>query len=125
MSEFDKSNILALENCLKQAMLNSNISELDAMLSDDLIFTNHLGQLMTKQEDLNAHKTGQLKIENIEFSDIKIMPFNEMALVNVEVRLVGSFNGEAAETIFRFSRIWSKNSNNIWQVIMAHSTLVA
>ena len=125
MSKFDESNILALENRLKQAMLNSNISELDTMLSDDLIFTNHLGQLITKQEDLNAHKTGQLKIKNIKFGDIKIMPFNEMALVNAEVKLVGSFNGEAAETIFRFSRIWSKNSNNIWQVIMAHSTLVA
>jgi len=125
MSKFDESNILLLENRLKHAMLTSNISELDAMLADDLIFTNHLGQLMTKQEDLNAHKTGQLKIENIKFGDIKIMPFNGMALVNVEVRLVGSLNGEAAETIFRFSRIWSKNSNNIWQVIMAHSTLVA
>ena len=125
MSKFDESNILVLENRLKHAMLNSNISELNEMLSDDLIFTNHLGQLVTKQEDLNAHKTGQLKIENIEFCDVKIMPFNEMAMVNAKVRLVGSFNGEAAETIFRFSRIWSKNSNNTWQVIMAHSTLVA
>ena len=125
MSKFDESDILLLENRLKQAMLNSNISDLDTILADDLIFTNHLGQLMTKQEDLNAHKTGQLEIENIEFSDIKIMPFNGMALVNAEVRLVGSFNGEAAENIFRFSRIWNKNSNNIWQVIMAHSTLVA
>jgi ketosteroid isomerase-like protein len=125
MSKFFESNILVLENRLKYAMINSNISELDEMLADDLIFTNHLGQLMTKQEDLNSHKTGQSKIENIEFGDIKIMPFNEMALVNAEVQLVGNFNGESSKNTFRFSRIWSKNSNNVWQVIMAHSTLVA
>ncbi len=124
MNELDKSTILALEHRLKNAMLNSEISELDAMLADELIFTNHLGHLMTKQEDLRAHKMGHLKIDIIEFRDVKIIPFNGMALVNVEVRLVGSFNGEATAATLRFSRVWRRGPNDSWQVIMAHSTQV-
>jgi len=33
-------------------MLKSDVNTLDELLSSDLVFTNHLGHLMTKQDDL-------------------------------------------------------------------------
>lgn len=59
------SNRMQIETCeerLRQAMLHSDVSTLDELLADDLLFTNHLGQLMTKQDDLKAHRTGMVKI---------------------------------------------------------------
>lgn len=40
---------------LQQAMLDSNVKALDRLLDDDLTFTNHLGMVLGKQDDLTAH----------------------------------------------------------------------
>jgi hypothetical protein len=50
------SKILELEERLRFAMCNSDIDELDNLLADNLIFTNHLGQVVSKTEDLESHR---------------------------------------------------------------------
>ena len=112
------------ENLLKEAMLQSNISELDKLIADDLIFTNHLGHVMTKQDDLNAHKTKALKINEIKLNDMNIKTFSSIAIVTVKAHISGSFNGESAENDFRFTRVWSKTENESWKITAVHSSLV-
>ncbi len=124
MNKENESIIQALESRLQNAMLNSNVDELNELLADDLIFTNHVGHLMTKWDDLNMHKFGILKIKKIELANLNIKLLNGVALVNTEARISGIFNNQTSENKFRFSRIWSKNPNDMWQVIMAHSTLI-
>ena len=125
MNQENESIIQTLESRLQNAMLNSNVDELNELLADDLIFTNHIGHLMTKQDDLNLHKSGALKIKKIKLKNLNIRLLNEVALVNTEAIIIGILNNKISENKFRFSRIWSKKSNNLWQVIMAHSTLIA
>ncbi|MDJ0728499.1 MAG: nuclear transport factor 2 family protein [Crocosphaera sp.] len=124
MNEEHELIIQTLESRLQNAMLNSNVDELNELLADDLIFTNHVGHLMTKQDDLNLHKSGILTIKNIELKNLNIKLLDGVALVNTEARIIGILNNQISENNFRFSRIWSKNSNDLWQVIMAHSTLI-
>ena len=124
MHEIRVKEIQALEEQLKLAMLNSDITSLDELLACDLIFTNHLGQLMTKQDDLNAHKSGWLKIDKIQLFDQQIKVLNDVAIVCVQALILGSFNGESSESKFRFTRVWCKNSQNKWNVTVAHSSLV-
>jgi len=118
---------LQIEECeerLKQAMLQSDVSALDELLAPDLIFTNHLGQLMTKQDDLEAHESGMLKISEITFTDQEIKILNGVAAVTVHTHIIGCFAGVESESDFRFTRIWNKSSD-AWQVIIGHSSLVA
>ncbi len=124
MNQENESIIQVLESRLQNAMLNSNIDELNELLGDDLIFTNHFGHLMTKQDDLNLHKSGTLKIQKIELENLNIKLLNEVALVNTEARIIGILNNQISENKFRFSRIWSQKSNDLWQVVMVHSTLI-
>ena len=65
----DSNGIVALEEQLETAMLNSDVAVLDHLLADDLIFTSHLGQIMSKQDDLEAHKSGFVKINSIDQSE--------------------------------------------------------
>lgn len=58
--DIEKEIIEAEEN-LRTAMLISNLEVLDELLAPDLIFTNHLGQLISKKDDLAGHKTGIFK----------------------------------------------------------------
>ncbi len=55
MSDTIETQILEAEEQLRQAMLASDVNALDDLLSPELIFTNHLGQVMGKQDDLAAH----------------------------------------------------------------------
>ena len=112
------------EERLKQAMLQSDISTLDEMLSPELVFTNHLGQVMTKNDDLNAHESGVVKIKEIILSDRKIKIYAEVAVVTVQTHIIGSFAGEESASDFRFTRVWSKVSNEAWQVVIGHSSIV-
>ncbi len=113
------------EERLKEAMLQSNISELDKLLAVDLIFTNHLGHLMTKQDDIDAHKLKILKINEIMLTDQEIKLHEGIAIVTVKAHIIGCFNGENSENIFRFTRVWSKLSNDTWQISAGHSSIVA
>ena len=112
------------EEMLKQAMLQSDISALDTLLADDLIFTNHLGHIMTKEDDIEAHKSNILKISEITLSEQKIRTYGAIAIVTVKAHIVGAFAGKKSENNFRFTRVWRNNPDKIWQVAVGHSCIV-
>lgn len=112
------------EERLKEAMLHSNISELNELLAADLLFTNHLGHIVTKQDDIDAHQSQRLKINEITLTDQKIKIINTIAIVTVKAHIKGSFNGVTSENDFRFTRVWSKKSNGTWEITSGHSSII-
>ncbi len=124
MNQSIENQILECEDQLKQAMLYSDIAELDKLLATDLIFTNHLGQLMTKKDDLTAHKQKILKISKIVISDQKIKIYGDIAIVVAHAHIVARFNDEESENNFRFTRVWRRVSKNAWEIIAGHSGIV-
>lgn len=125
MNKTIEQQIQECENKLRDAMLESNTSVLDELLSSDLVFTNHLGHLMTKQDDLEVHQSGKLKIETLTLSEQKIQVVNDVAVVTVKTHILGSFANEASENDFRFTRVWVRSSNKMWQVVAAHSCVMS
>jgi len=59
MSKHSELQIIEIEERLRQAMLNSDVAELDALIAPELIFTSYLGQLVSKQQDLAIHQSGR------------------------------------------------------------------
>jgi Domain of unknown function (DUF4440) len=116
--------ILESEARLRLAMLSSDVDTLDELLAPHLRFTNHLGQVLTKQDDLTAHQTGILKIDFLVPSEAQIQLVAGVAIVFVRVHLVGSYAGIASAADFRFTRVWAPSSTGAWHVVAAHSTVV-
>lgn len=112
------------EEKLRTAMIQSNVKALDELLAPDLVFTSHLGQLLTKHDDLEAHSSGIVKLRDITPSEQNIKVIDGTAVVTVKVHIVGSIGGNNSEGDFRFTRVWSKKTDNTWQVIAAHSSVV-
>ncbi len=119
-----ETQILEAEECLRNAMLNSDVKMLDRLLAPELIFTNHLGQVLSKEDDLIAHQSGMLDIKELTPSERVIKLYQDVAIIFVRVHLVGSYAGITSDSNFRFTRIWTLSSSNTWQVIAAHSTIV-
>ncbi len=85
-------------------MLWSDVKALD-VLAPELIFRNRLGHLMTKKDDLEAHKSGTLKIEALTPSEENIQIIGDVAIVSVRVHILGTYAGVASEADFRFTRL--------------------
>lgn len=118
------TTIVALEDRLAAAMRSSDAAELDTLLANDLVFTSHLGALMSKQDDLAVHASGLLRIETLDFSEQVIRFLGEVAVVAVRVQLAGRHAGEAFEGVFRFTRVWALRDAR-WQVVVAQACQVA
>lgn len=119
------NKISDLEDRLNTAMQESDVATLDLLLADNLIFTNHLGQIMTKQDDLNAHQSGFVDIEAIERSEQQILQQETLAIVSVLARIRGRFGQDYAALPLRFTRMWQRSKKGDFQVIAAHSSLMA
>ncbi|CAB9511188.1 expressed unknown protein [Seminavis robusta] len=115
------------EMVLRQAMLKSNVKVLDSLLDDNLWFTNHLGQKIAKEDDLNAHEQGFVDIQEVDLSDMKIRllpPSNDVGVVTVATHIVGSFAGTPFDDTLRFTRIWQREaSSSKWKIIAGHSSV--
>lgn len=118
-----KEQIIVLENRLIEAMKSSDTEELDVLLADDLIFTGHTGQVFTKEMDMEAHRSGDIKIFEIETSEQVINIAGDVAIVSVKKEISGSFFGSTEVGIFRFTRVWKQNGTS-WQIIAGHSSQV-
>ncbi len=114
--------IIEAEELLCKAMLESDTVTLDKLLSSNLIFTNHLGQVLGKKDDLDAHKSGLLHISNISIDDQQIKLQMDTAVVFAKVTICGNYDGNPADGTFRFTRVWQNTEGNHWEVIAAHSS---
>ena len=125
MDEWIKAQIVEAEDRLRAAMLASDVAALDELLAADLIFTNHLGQVLGKEDDLAAYRSGNLKITKLESSEQQVRLIGNIAVVSVRVNVSGTYDGHPANGDLRFTRVWALAFNKSWQVVAAHAGLVA
>ena len=125
MSNPIEAQILEAEERLGLAMLDSDVKVLDELLAPELIFTNHLGQVLGKQDDLAAHRSGKFKIEVLTPSDRHIQLKGNVAIVTVKVHLIGRYEGTSFDNNLRFTRVWTLSSNQNWHIVAAHIGIVA
>ena len=119
MTETIEIQIVEVEEQLRQAMIASDISILNALLAPSIVITNHLGQLVERQADLAAHESGLIKIHALNPSEQKIQIVGEVAIVSVRMQIQGNHNGCPANGDFRFTRVWAA-VNGVWHVVAAH-----
>ncbi|SBP87574.1 conserved hypothetical protein [Thiomonas delicata] len=124
MLESIEHQIDAVEEELRLAMLASDVESLDALISPSLIFTTHFGSSISKQDDLEIHRSGALKFQAIEPSERKVLILNGLGYVSVRMRLSGAFSGSPFQEDVRFSRVWQRSQKNSWQVVAGQATVV-
>jgi ketosteroid isomerase-like protein len=117
--EHSQDEILHVEAQLRQAMLTSDVQALNLLLHDDLLFTSHLGMLLRKQDDLDAHASGVVKMTEIELIEPIVRFAGETAIVAVKVRLKGFSQDTPFSGEFRYTRVWSFQQER-WQILVGH-----
>lgn len=116
--------VILLEAQLRLAMLAGDLKVLDALLADDLVFTDQTGARLTKADDLAAHRLGRLKITRIDVSDQRVRPCETFAIVTLAADIEGSFDGHGFSARLAYTRVWQCLDDR-WTVAAAHCSVVA
>ncbi|MGF1524069.1 MAG: nuclear transport factor 2 family protein [Leptolyngbyaceae cyanobacterium] len=124
MSKYSESQIIEIEERLRQGMLTSDVAELDALIAPELLFTNYQGQLVSKQQDLDMHRSGILKLTELTPSDQRIQLYEGFSIVSVQMHLLGSYNGDAIDQHIRFTRVWAMSPAGSLQIVAGHASMI-
>ena len=118
--------IVALETRIRAAQLDADIAALDALISDDLLFTGPDGQLGTKTQDLEAHRTGVLRFRAHEPEELSVRRVgDDIAVVALRTKLSVEVNGTLVSGTYRYTRVWAREDGHTWRVVGGHVSEMA
>ena len=112
-----RSEILELEEQLRQAELGPDPAFFQRALADDVVFAGPQGQPpMTKALVVKAHQpTGSGPIfTRVEMTDMKVVEHGDAAVVTCQ----GSYEGPSGAVTLGFMRVWLRRDGR-WQIIAA------
>lgn len=122
MSQITETQITALEERLRQAMLDSDVAVLDELIADELLFTNHLGAIITKPQDLANFESRALQLTELVPSEKRIQIHPEFAVVSVLMHLSGSFQGTPIDANIRYTRVWAMSADGTMLIVAGHAS---
>ncbi len=112
------------EAALRTAMLANDVETLDPLLDDDLVFTAPDGQVLSKDDDLSAHRAKLLRLERLDLHETRAHAVGEMILTTTKAVLAGDFAGAPIGGTFAYTRLW-RWSGARWRVVAGHAAKVA
>lgn len=112
-----KSEILKLEEDLRQAMLKNDVEKLNQLIDDSLVFVGPDGNIATKQMDLDAHKNNiQTMTEMIPREQSMQQIKDDFVVVTVKMEIAGTYANFDISGSYRYLRIWKK-INDSWKIV--------
>ncbi|WP_090155820.1 nuclear transport factor 2 family protein [Dyadobacter soli] len=116
--------ILEMEKRLLRAMIASNVSELELIISDQAIVVGPDGRLSNKTDDIAAHRNGLLRILTMEPQETTTQVLSEEVIVVLALmEMRGTYQNQAFGGRFRYTRVWQKRDES-WQIVTAHISSV-
>jgi hypothetical protein len=111
--------IQAFEDRLASAMLAGDVAELGLLIDDALVFTGPDGNILSKSDDLAAHRNAVLQLKTLDRFDTAYRQIDEFICVTTKAHLSGTISGEAFSGTFAYTRLWRQCGEG-WRVIVGH-----
>lgn len=108
-----REEIVELEHTLIEAIKKSEVSFLDKILHDDLLFLLPNGEVITKATDLASHQAREMVVEKLIPSIEEINIIDDTAVVVIVYDTKGTMLGNPIEGKFRYIRIWKQFQDGI------------
>lgn len=107
-----------------QALLRSDTTTLERIISDDYTNTNNSGQVLTKAQLMAEVKSGDLKYETIDIDDVQVRVYGDTAVFTGRATVKGARKGEDISGQNRLTRVYVKQQGR-WQLVAQQSTRIA
>ena len=111
------AEIVSCEAALRRAQLSADVAALDCLIADDLLFAGPDGQLATKAQDLDAHRSGVVRFREHHPEELRVrLVSSTVVIASLRARLVVAVNGVESRGAFRYTRVWARE-NGAWRVV--------
>jgi hypothetical protein len=111
-----QEQIIENEKKLLDAFKNKDLTVLQELLHDNLLFILPNGLTETKTGVLNNYRSGDTVMASISASDYVISCIDDTVIVSLNLELKGKYFDHVIEAKFRYIRIW-KLFGETWKVI--------
>ena len=106
-NEHAEQEVLQLTGTWSNAELLSDTAVLEKHLSDDFIGIGPLGFMLTKQEWLAQHETGDLKYESFNLDELKVRVYNsDTAVLTARQAQQATYRGNSILGQFRITLVF-------------------
>ena len=114
--------IVDMERQAKEASLRRDVDFVQRTLADDYVAITPLGQVTTKRDTISARKSGQLRYQALDVSDMVVRVYGDTAVVTARADVKGHQLGEDFSGPYRYTRVWVRH-NGHWQTVSYQATV--
>jgi len=114
--------VIDMERQAREATLRRDADFSQRTLSDDYVAITPLGQVTTKKDTVSARKSGQLRYESVDVSDMVVRVYGDTAVVTARADVKGHQLGEDFSGPYRYTRVWVRHSGH-WVAVSYQATV--
>jgi ketosteroid isomerase-like protein len=110
-----EQEMVHLADAWATAELRGDTTFLERILTDDFIGIGPLGFMLTKQEWLARHKSGDLKYESFSLDEVKVRVYNDAAILTGRQAQKATYRGNSIPGQFRIMLVFVQQQGQ-WQL---------
>ena len=114
--------IVDMERQAREASLHRDPDFSQRTLAEDYVAITPLGTVTTKQDTVSARKSGQLRYDSINVSDMVVRLYGDTAVVTARADVKGHQLGEDFSGPYRYTRVWIRRGGR-WQAVSYQATV--
>jgi hypothetical protein len=113
--------VIGMENHFNDVLLRSDWKGVEQIEGDDLVFTNADGSVTHKPEQVGSVKSGDLKFQSIDMSEVQVLDFGRVAVASGKLIEKVQYKTSDLSGTYRFTDVWVKR-NGKWQLVAGQET---
>jgi len=124
LEETEKTEVLKVEAEVNKALLAGDAEALGRIYTDDLSYTNQIGEMLTKSEVLAGLKSGNIKLPSLGRKDIRLQAFDGTVVLTGISTSTLRYKGVVTNNPRRFANVYVKQ-NGEWRLAVHTVTEIA
>jgi len=117
----DRTELARLEGVWNEAQLHGDADALGRLWADDLVVTVPRMQVVERAEALAMARSGRIRFERYETSDIRVRVYGDSAIVTGRLRRARKLGEQRVDDDWQFTKAYARQGGQ-WRVVAFHAS---
>ncbi len=119
----ESAELVRLNDLYDSALVHHDAGLLKRIYSEDFIYTNPEGRVLTRDEQTNSVVNSEINLVQGKSSDVKVRLYGKAAVVTGLFTASGSYRGNPLTVNERYTAFWIRNDTS-WQMVAEQGNVV-